>query len=381
MDTLKQTVGRAFLELADALESGTYGPKPKVAVTGLGSEHGEKNVLAGAVLAARRGLDVMYIGTLSDPGVAAVYAETEEDCRSKMEQLLDAGDIDGAVTMHYPFPIGVSTVGRAAAPATGREMFIATTTGTSSADRVQGMVKNALYGIVAAKACGIEAPSVGILNIDGARQTEAALRQLQSGGYAVTFAESVRSDGGAVLRGNDVLLGTPDVLVCDPLTGNVLMKMLSAFTSGGSFETVGSGYGPGIGSGGRLVLIVSRASGAPVIANTLAYAADLIRGRWRDVFRAELASAEQAGLSKILEAKKNKPAQAAEEDVAKPAAEPVPASITGIEVMDIEDAVRVLWKNNIYAESGMGCTGPLVMISEKNHEKATSLLKAAGYID
>ena len=48
--------------------------------------------------------------------------------------------------------------------------------------------------------------------------------------------------------------------------------------------------------------------------------------------------------------------------------------------MDLEDAVRVLWKNGIYAESGMGCTGPLVMMSDANHEKAVELLKAAGYV-
>ena len=34
----------------------------------------------------------------------------------------------------------------------------------------------------------------------------------------------------------------------------------------------------------------------------------------------------------------------------------------------------------LYAESGMGCTGPLVMMSEANHAKALELLKAAGYV-
>ena len=61
-------------------------------------------------------------------------------------------------------------------------------------------------------------------------------------------------------------------------------------------------------------------------------------------------------------------------------AEPCTASIPGIEVMDLEDAAKVLWKAGIYAETGMGCTGPLVMMSEANHEKAVELLKGAGYI-
>ena len=46
----------------------------------------------------------------------------------------------------------------------------------------------------------------------------------------------------------------------------------------------------------------------------------------------------------------------------------------------VEDAAKVLWKAGIYAETGMGCTGPLVMMSEANHEKAVELLKGAGYI-
>lgn len=38
---VKQTIGNVFNQLADALISGEYGQKPKVAVTALGSEHGE----------------------------------------------------------------------------------------------------------------------------------------------------------------------------------------------------------------------------------------------------------------------------------------------------------------------------------------------------
>ena len=48
--------------------------------------------------------------------------------------------------------------------------------------------------------------------------------------------------------------------------------------------------------------------------------------------------------------------------------------------MELEDAVKVVWTGGIYAESGMGCTGPLVMMSEANHEKALEILKKAGYV-
>ena len=49
--------------------------------------------------------------------------------------------------------------------------------------------------------------------------------------------------------------------------------------------------------------------------------------------------------------------------------------------MDLEDAVKTLWKINIYAESGMGCTGPIVLVSEANLVKAEEELKKAGYIN
>ena len=34
--------------------------------------------------------------------------------------------------------------------------------------------------------------------------------------------------------------------------------------------------------------------------------------------------------------------------------------IQGIDVLTIEDAVKVLWAHGIYAESAMGCTGPVI---------------------
>ena len=39
-----------------------------------------------------------------------------------------------------------------------------------------------------------------------------------------------RADGGSVMRGNDLPMGTPDVMVVDSLTGNLFMKVFSAFT-------------------------------------------------------------------------------------------------------------------------------------------------------
>lgn len=382
MTMLEKTVAKAFLQMAEGLETGSFAAKPKIALTGLGSEHGEANAMAAAVAAAEQGVDVYYIGTLQDSRVTTITVADDEAGHRKMVELVESGEVDGAVTMHFPFPIGVSTVGRVVTPARGKEMYIATTTGTSSADRIEGMIKNALYGIITAKAAGVKNPTVGILNVDGARQTEMALNKLQAGGYQFTWSASARADGGAVMRGNDVLQGTPDVLVCDSLTGNVLIKMLSAYTTGGSFEAQGAGYGPGIGKGyTQLIHIISRASGAPLITNALLYAAQMVRGKVFKVAEAEFAAAEKAGLQEILAAHKAaaKPQDAAE-TVAVPPAEPCTASIPGIEVMDLEEAAKALWKEGIYAETGMGCTGPLVMMSEANKDKALDILQKAGYV-
>ena len=382
MANIEKIIANTFMEMAHGLETGSFGRRPKIALTGMGSEHGEENAIAAAKMAADRGVDVYYIGTLEAPGVTTVHVANEDEGHKKMDEMLASHEVDGAVTMHYPFPIGVSTVGRVITPAKGRQMFVANTTGTSSTDRIEGMIKNTIAGIITAKACGIAEPTVGILNVDGSRQTEMALNKLREGGYDFKWATSARADGGAVLRGNDVLLGTPDIMVMDSLTGNVMIKMLSSFTTGGTFESTGYGYGPGIGQGyENLVLIVSRASGAPLIANALEFAAQLVKGKVFEVAKAEYAAAEKAGLSKILAERKAAAAPAAAtEEVKAPAAEPCTASIPGIDVIDLEDAVKVLWKAGIYAESGMGCTGPIVMMSNANLAKSKELLKAAGYI-
>ena len=47
------------------------------------------------------------------------------------------------------------------------------------------------------------------------------------------------------MRGNDLLTGTPDVMITDTLTGNIIMKMLSSSLV--ATMRLGYGYGPGIG--------------------------------------------------------------------------------------------------------------------------------------
>ena len=99
---IEKTIAKTFLAMADGLETGSFGPKPRIALTGLGSEHGEENAMAGAVLAAKAGIDVQYIGTLKHDGITTIEVKDAEAGHKKMEALLDSHDIDGAVTMHYP---------------------------------------------------------------------------------------------------------------------------------------------------------------------------------------------------------------------------------------------------------------------------------------
>ena len=169
----------------------------------------------------------------------------------------------------------------------------------------------------------------------------------------------------------------------DSLTGNLMMKIFSAYTTGGSYESLGFGYGPGIGDGyDRLIMIVSRASGAPVIAGALEFATNLVKHDWKKIAAAEFEKAKKAGFNEIIEEVKNagKKEAAPAAAVTAPPKEICTAQIPGIEVMDLEDAVQTLWKAGIYAESGMGCTGPIVLMAEDKKEKAYELLKEAGYV-
>ncbi len=381
---IKQMISEALYDIADGIETGNMGKTIKIGITTLGSEHGVENIVKGAERAYREGVsNIVLIGPKVDTHLPIIEAHTDEEAHKEMEELLDSGEINACVTMHYSFPIGVSTVGKVTTPATGKNMFIATTTGISSTSRTQAMIKNAIYGIITAKATGIENPSVGILNVDNARGVERALRKLVQNGYFINIGESARTDGGAVMRGNDVLMGTVDVMVTDSLTGNILMKMFSSYSTGGNYEASGYGYGPGIGFDyDRNILILSRASGIPVVANAIKYAFSLAKGELNKMVEKEYLAVKDAGLEDILSAfdTKDVATSSIQEDVKAPAKEVVTAAISGIDIMDLEDAMKILWKENIYAESGMGCTGPIIMVSESNQIRSNEILAKAGYV-
>ena len=380
-DAIKKLVGEALTEIIESAKSG--GPKVRVGLMASGSEHGAKEIAKGARLALQTSSAVIpvLIGPKVEGYEDLEYIECAEcDIPARLEEAVKNGEVAGAVAMHFPFPLGVTTIGRVFTPGRGRPMILASTTGTSSTVRGEAMLRNAVYGIAVAKSLGIANPTVGILNVDTAQPVFRALSRMKEKGYAITFGESTRADGGSVLRGNDILTGAVDVCVTDTLTGNVLVKMFSSFTTGGSYEATGWGYGPSCGEGWKnVVSIVSRASGAPVIANALALTAMVIQGGLPEKVADELKAARNAGLDDEIDGLTPKAAQA-EEEVKAPPAEPTDDELHGIDVLEIDNAVKVLWKEGIYAESAMGCTGPVIKMPRRHMEKAAEILKANGYL-
>jgi len=123
-------------------------------------------------------------------------------------------------------------------------------------------------------------------------------------------------------------------------------------------------------------MILSRASGAPVAANAIKFAADLVKGNLKEVARAEFEMLNRIGWKDVLSKKEKAPAAELQE-VKMPDPKPVAEEISGIDVLELEDMVKLLWSHGIYAESGMGCTGPVIRVSEEDLEEAMKLLQEA----
>jgi len=381
-EMVSRTIGQVFNEIADNIKKGDFGRKIKVGLTILGSEHGVEEMVKAAEIAKSNypNIEIILIGSKVTDEFTVVEVKDAEEGHKKMVELLENKELDGCVTQHFEFPIGTSTMGKVVTPAKGKSMIIASTTGTSAINRVEAMVLNTLGGIAAAKANGIANPKVGILNIEGARKAEIILRELKDNGYSLEFSDSQRADGGAVMRGNDLLMGTPDVMVCDSLTGNLLIKVFSSFNTGGDYETVGAGYGPGVGEGyDKVINIISRASGAPLIAEAIKFCAESCKNNLIEKVNQEFLKAKSAKLDEILEKHLKSKVEEKSEEVAMPPKKVVTYSIAGIDILELEDACKVLWKENIYSESGMGCTGPIILVAEEDGSAAENILIKSGY--
>jgi len=381
MTALQKTIGEELSRILAAAETG--GPVIRLGLMASGSELGPEELAAGARLAnGDPGLEAVMIGPRIDGFDDLEWIETDDceaDIAGALDSALNDGAVAGAVALHYPFPLGVTTIGRVVTPGKGRPMFLASSTGASAAERLEAMVRNAIYGKAVAMASGNQDPSVGILNVEGAQLVFRALKRLKDNGYDIRFGESTRKDGGAVLRGNDMLAGAVDVCVQDTLTGNVMMKLFSSWTTGGSYESLGWGYGPSAGENWRKIIsIISRASGAPVIAGALRFTAEMVSGDLPGRVAGELTRAREAGLEDIIAELAPKPHQ--EENVSPPPQEPTGEELHGVDVLSIETAVRTLWKEGIYAESAMGCTGPVVKVPGRALDESKRILEEAGYL-
>lgn len=383
-ESKRKLIADALKRVVDNARQG--GPTIRIGLMAWGSELGEAEIIAGGLLAQREfpHIRVVCIGprpaNVDDSLEWLETPDCEIDIINAIQQAMDDKIVAGVVSMHYPFPIGVTTVGRIMTPGHGKPMFIASSTGTSAASRTESLLRNAVYGIAVAKASGIANPEVAFLNLDGAGVALRSLKRLQDKGYHVNFGGSRRKEGGSLLRGNDLVSGAVDVMVCDTLTGNALLKVFSTYTTDGKYESMGWGYGPSVGEGWkRIISIVSRASGAPVIANAIALTARVAKGKLPELTAAELSAAYAAGFEQVLEDMKPK-LVSERETLVMPPVVPVDAEIAGVDVLDMENAVHTLWKENIYAETAMGCTGPVIRIRMADREEAARFLKRAGYV-
>ncbi|MGL5460276.1 MAG: glycine/sarcosine/betaine reductase complex component C subunit alpha [Cetobacterium sp.] len=377
---INKIISKSFLKMADYLEKKDVLNDYTIGVTLLGSELGIDHIVKGAEEAKiKLNINIVLIGPKVKTTLPIFEAETESEAHKKLEDLFCKKEIDAAVTMHYNFPIGVSTIGRVTTPM-GKDIFLATTTGTTSTNRIESMIKNTIYGNIVAKSCGIKKPTIGILNIEGAKETEKQLKKIKELGYDINFGISQRSDGGVFLRGNDLILGSCNVVVTDSLTGNLLMKVFSAFNSGGKEEVCGYGYGPGIGfSYENKIFIVSRASGENVIKNAIEYAYDTLKGNINKILKDEEEKLKKLKFEDFLKNNLKEKKQTATNDKVLEK-EVVTAQISGIDIMELDNAVEFLKEKGIYSEAGMGCTGPIVMVNEAKEIIAIKYLKEGEFL-
>lgn len=366
-------IAQALRGMADALSGAP--PRPKIAFTALGSELPVEALLAAAEQVTNRLIPIV-IGPVGLPGFPHLPAEDLASAHRIMEQQLALGEAAGAVTLHYNFPLGVATVAQIHSVATGRQMVLASTTGSSDVRRVSAMVRNAVAGLAMADALGVTDPTVGILNVDDAPVVERLLSRLGEAGFPLRFASSERADGGALMRGNDLIRATPDVMVCDTLTGNLLIKLFSAGQSGGEVETLGCGYGIGLGPEQKTAIgIISRASGPATIASALCFCAQMAQRQLMTYWQRRWQHACACGIEDLLRQETPTSAPILSSDIACPPKTVLDDEIHGIDILQLDEARLCLWRAGIFAETGMGCTGPVLMINHQQRADAMAHLQ------
>ena len=359
--------------------------KIKIAISILGYEHDIEEIVSACeeILRYEEKIEPIIVGKENISGkIKSIKISDDLDINLTLNKLIDSGEVDGALAMHYAFDMGVASVGKLISPSKGNVFYIATTTGYSASQRVEALIRNTIAGIAVAKTDGILEPRVGVLNLEGSSVAKRALDELVANGYPINWVTSLRKDKDILLRGNDLLSGDADVVVVDSLSGNILMKILSSYINGGKKEILGYGYGPGVGeNANRIINVISRASGKSVIVNALKFNAIMVKNKLFQIYKDELEKAYKYGLKQIIEkysscASTCTYSSSRQRNFKKlPPKVVLDEEIEGIDVMEIEKAVTYLLDNYIYATFGMGCIGPVIMLNKKDKEKAIEILK------
>ena len=110
------------------------------------------------------------------------------------------------------------------------------------------------------------------------------------------------------------------------------------------------------------------------------YAYEIAKGKVNEIAKLEYKKANNAKLGELISKLKVKKEGSNTEEVKVPEKEVVTSQISGVDILDLEGATKLLWKQGIYAESGMGCTGPIVLVNSSKKPNAKEILKDAGYI-
>lgn len=132
-------IGEALADLVAAAKGG--GPRTRIGLMVAGGEVPAEEYLRGASLAMRRDPRIQAVGLGPKPDGLLPddmdWIETpacEADMAAAMEKALEStgpGALQGAVALHYPFPVGVATLGRIQTPARGRPMILASSTASA----------------------------------------------------------------------------------------------------------------------------------------------------------------------------------------------------------------------------------------------------------
>jgi glycine/sarcosine/betaine reductase complex component C subunit alpha len=88
-----------------------------------------------------------------------------------------------------------------------------------------------------------------------------------------------------------------------------------------------------------------------------------VKGNLKQVAQREFALARKAGLHELIQSMAQENGTMNKNlwnESMMPLGEPVTSGIAGVDIMELEKAMELVWKAGIYAESGMGCTGPVL---------------------